>query len=122
MKEYLPIGTVVILKGGRKPIMIYGRKQKHVKTEELLDYVACLYPEGHISEEFNYLFNHNQIEEVLYTGYRDEKEEAFLEMLEKVESDVSADYKEELEKIQEELEDIFSKTAGTIKSESIFED
>lgn len=32
MKEYLPIGSVVLLKKGTKKIMIYGRKQTMAET------------------------------------------------------------------------------------------
>ena len=79
MDKYLPIGSVVLLKNGRKKIMIYGRKQMHVETCEEWDYVACLYPEGNINEEFMYLFNHDQIDKVYYLGYEDEEEKRFVE-------------------------------------------
>lgn len=79
MDKYLPIGSVVLLKNGRKKIMIYGRKQMHVETGEEWDYLACLYPEGNINEEFMYLFNHDQIDKVYYLGYEDEEEKIFVE-------------------------------------------
>ena len=81
MKEYLPIGTVVLLKDGEKPIMIYGRKQIHMGTNNLYDYVACLYPEGNLNEEYTYLFNHDQVQEILFTGYINDDEEKFLKVL-----------------------------------------
>ena len=79
MDKYLPIGSVVLLKNGRKKIMIYGRKQMHVETGEEWDYLACLYPEGNINEEFMYLFNYDQIDKVYYLGYEDEEEKRFVE-------------------------------------------
>lgn len=79
MDKYLPIGSVVLLKNGRKKIMIYGRKQMHVETGEEWDYLACLYLEGNINEEFMYLFNHDQIDKVYYLGYEDEEEKRFVE-------------------------------------------
>ena len=79
MDKYLPIGSVVLLKNGRKKIMIYGRKQMHVETGEEWDYLACLYPEGNINEDFMYLFNHDQIYKVYYLGYEDEEEKRFVE-------------------------------------------
>jgi len=81
MKELLPIGSIVLLENGDKKIMIYGRKQLAVKNNEEYDYVACLYPEGNINEEFTYLFNHSDIKEVIFTGYTDEENSAFLEYL-----------------------------------------
>jgi len=86
VREYLPIGTVVILQDGEKSIMIYGRKQIHAETNKLYDYVACLYPEGNMSEEFTYLFNHNQIQEVLFAGYANDDETEFVKFLNDLEN------------------------------------
>jgi len=69
MKEYLPIGTVVILHEGETPLMIYGRQQIHHHDNIIYDYVSCIYPEGHINEEYTFLFNHENIDKILYTGY-----------------------------------------------------
>jgi hypothetical protein len=76
-KRYLPIGSVVKLEGGEKRVMIYGRRQKQLNSEVIWDYIACLYPEGNISEEYMYLFNNEQIEVVYGIGFQDEEEFAF---------------------------------------------
>jgi len=81
MKEYLPLGSIVLLVNGEKKIMIYGRKQFAVKTKDEYDYVACLYPEGNINDEFTYLFNHSDIREIVHTGFTDDEDKAFLEQL-----------------------------------------
>jgi hypothetical protein len=82
VKDYLPLGSIVILKKGEKAIMIYGRKQIHASTKEEFDYVACLYPEGNINDEFTYLFNHDQIDKIIHTGYSDDEDKQFVaEML-----------------------------------------
>jgi len=86
MKDYLPIGSVVLLIDGDKSIMIYGRKQIHAETDEMYDYVACLYPEGNLNEEYTYLFNHDQIREVLHTGYTNDDEIEFLKVLSEMEN------------------------------------
>ena len=52
MKEYLPIGTVVVLNKGEKKLMIYGRKQINIKDNVEYDYVSCLYPEGNINKDY----------------------------------------------------------------------
>lgn len=83
MEKYLPIGTVVLLQGGEKTIMIYGRQQANTDTEEVYDYVACLYPEGNIDAEYTYLFNHSQISEVLHLGLVNDDEIDMLAFLEK---------------------------------------
>ncbi len=81
MKTYLPIGSIVILKNGQKKIMIYGRRQRRVTDEHEYDYIACLYPEGNINEDYMYLFNHEDIETVVYRGFSDAEEEAFVTKL-----------------------------------------
>lgn len=81
MKEYLPLGTVVLLTGGVKPIMIYGRKQLSVDNGQEFDYVACLYPEGNINDDFTFLFNADQIEKVLFVGYKTPEDDAFIKAL-----------------------------------------
>lgn len=78
MNKYLPIGSIVLLKGGTKRIMIYGRHQKEVKSDQTWDYIACLYPEGNLNEEYMYLFNHDQIEKVFFIGFQDEEEIEFV--------------------------------------------
>ena len=55
MKEYLPIGSIVLLKNGIKKVMIYGRKQLAISTNIEYDYIACLYPEGNINNEYIYV-------------------------------------------------------------------
>jgi hypothetical protein len=83
MKSYLPIGSIVLLKNGKKKVMIYGRRQKRVTDEHEYDYIACLYPEGNISEDYMYLFNQEDIETVVYRGYSDAEEESFVDYLNK---------------------------------------
>ena len=78
MKEYLPIGSVVLLKGGTKKIMIYGRKQMAAESGKMYDYVACFYPEGNVSDEFTFLFDHSQIAQVIFKGYVDDEDEKFV--------------------------------------------
>lgn len=80
MKKYLPIGSIVLLKGGTKKVMIYGRRQMNVE-KKVFDYVACFYPEGNISDQYNFLFNHDNIEEVIFKGFEDEDEKDFVNML-----------------------------------------
>lgn len=81
MKEYLPIGTVVLLKGGEKKVMIYGRKQLALDESGEYDYIACLYPEGNINDDYNFLFNNGDISEIVFKGYINEEENDFLKVL-----------------------------------------
>ena len=74
MKEkYLPIGTVVRLKGATKKIMIIGYCPLEKEKNEMYDYSACLYPEGLIDSSRILLFNHDKIEQVYFEGNSDEE-------------------------------------------------
>ena len=78
MKEkYLPVGTVVMLKGGQKRVMITGFVCKENESNKIYDYCGCLFPEGFISPDKNLLFNHNQIEKIYHMGLNDEEEMKF---------------------------------------------
>jgi len=81
-EKYLPIGTVVLLKNGKKRVMITGFC---VKPEEdknrIFDYSACLYPEGIVTSDKTILFDHNQIDKIYYIGYIDDEEKEFKENL-----------------------------------------
>ena len=81
MKEYLPIGTVVLLKNGSKKVMIYGRKQIATENGQEFDYVACLYPEGKIKDDYTFLFNNENIDKIIFKGYSDEEEVEFQKVL-----------------------------------------
>ena len=87
MEKYLPIGTVVMLKGGSKSVMIYGRRQSRVGEKVEHDYLACLFPEGNINENFMYLFNHEDIAEVLHYGLNNDEEKQYNKNLIKMVSD-----------------------------------
>lgn len=90
--KYLPIGTIVLLDGGSKKIMITGfcviaNDNKH----KLYDYSGSLYPEGIINSNEVCLFNHEQIAEVIFKGYENEEEKVFKEELNKEISQIRLD-------------------------------
>ena len=79
----LPIGSVVLLKNGIKKIMIVGIKPiKNDGTEEMFDYIGVLYPEGYISNEINFLFNRDDICDVIFKGYENPERDEFINMIE----------------------------------------
>ncbi len=81
MKDrFLPIGTIVLLKNGKKEIMItsYGvmpegtiivNGKEEDGGKKMFEYGGCTYPEGFISPENIICFNHSNIEKVCYMGY-----------------------------------------------------
>lgn len=80
-EKYLPVGTVVLLKNGKKRVMITGFCVTPQGKDEAYDYSGCLYPEGFLSSNQNCLFNHSQIEKVFHMGLIDEEEIKFKEQL-----------------------------------------
>ena len=73
MKEkYLPIGSVVLLNGGTKKIMVSGYCMKTPdKPDAVFDYCGYVYPEGVIRSDITCVFNHDQISKIFYLGYQD---------------------------------------------------
>jgi len=69
MKLYYPIGTVVSLVGGDRPLMIFGRQILQATTNTHWDYVACLYPEGYLGDDYNIFFQHEEVARVLHGGW-----------------------------------------------------
>ena len=90
MDTYLPIGSVVLLRGGKKKIMIYGRKQRTLDTGEEWDYLACPYPEGFLDQKHVYVFNHEQIETVCFLGFHDNEDAALVEKLNSLSDETEA--------------------------------
>lgn len=81
-EKYLPIGTVVMLRGGTKRAMITGFcaiSENDLNNE--YDYSGCLYPEGFVSTDQILLFNHDQIDKIYYMGLSDDEDKKFKVML-----------------------------------------
>lgn len=77
-EKYLPIGTVVMLKGASKRLMITGFCSMATENEnEMFDYSGCMYPEGFLSSDQTALFNHDQIAQIYHMGLVDDEEKQF---------------------------------------------
>ena len=78
-EKFLPLGTVVMLKGATKRLMITGFCTMAADDDEsvMYDYSGCMYPEGMISSDQNALFNHDQIEKIYHMGLVDQEENDF---------------------------------------------
>ncbi|MBO5373346.1 MAG: DUF4176 domain-containing protein [Lachnospiraceae bacterium] len=81
VEELLPIGSVIWLKEAEKALMIFGVKQSNLDTEEEYDYIGVLYPEGNMGTESQFLFQHEDIEKVVFRGYENEERTEFIENL-----------------------------------------
>lgn len=91
-KKYLPVGSVVLLNNGKKPVVIMGYKMvssnQHVyKNKEIVannsvyDYSGVVYPEGMISSDVFCMFNHENINKVLFEGYVTDESNKWSEFL-----------------------------------------
>lgn len=94
MKErFLPIGTVVLLKGAKKELMItsycifptgteYNKEGEEVApSQKMYEYGACPYPEGILDSNTINAFNHNQIEKIIHMGYESESQKELSKIL-----------------------------------------
>lgn len=97
-EKFLPIGTVVLLKGATKRLMITGFCITS-EDQSIYDYSGCLYPEGIISSNQTALFNHEQIVEISYMGLEDDEDKDFKIKLNKVLAEVIK-YEEEIEIVE----------------------
>ncbi len=75
-KSLLPIGTVVLLKGATKKLMITGYYSKATDSDKIYTYNACIFPEGYMENTFC-LFDANQIDEVFYKGLENDEFEKY---------------------------------------------
>lgn len=75
MKEkFLPIGSVLLLKGATKKVMITGYCSAIPENpEKTYDYVGCLFPEGNLAGSDVVLFDHEQIGTIVHSGLVDEE-------------------------------------------------
>ncbi len=80
--ELLPIGSVVLLEGGTKKIMINGYFVVEGSNKKVWDYRGCPFPEGILESSGVALFDKEQIKEVCHTGYKNDEVIDFLDKLE----------------------------------------
>ena len=86
LNDLLPVGSVVLLKEAIKKLMIIGVLQTVRRDEEITnnyDYMGVLYPEGFLNLESVMLFNHEQINDVVFRGYENPERQEFIAYVEK---------------------------------------
>lgn len=77
----LALGSIVYLKEGRTKVMVINRGPIVEKegNKFLYDYTGCVYPTGMNPEQVLY-FNEDNVDRVVFEGYRDEDEQRFEEL------------------------------------------
>ncbi len=82
LENLLPIGSVVLLKGGVKKLMVIGIKPiKEDEPNEVYDYIGVIYPEGFLGNQYNFLFNHDDINDVVFLGYDNPERKEFISII-----------------------------------------
>ncbi|MDM5145487.1 hypothetical protein ICE98_02621 [Lactococcus lactis] len=71
LKEFLPIGSVVLVAGGKEKLMIIGQKQIEIDTKREFDYSAVLFPDGYKDELALYHFNREEVVYIFQMGFYD---------------------------------------------------
>ena len=96
-EKYLPIGTVVLLKGAEKKVMITSYLIfTNGEDKKMFDYGGCTYPEGVIESNYTVGFNHNEIDKVIHLGYIDDEQKTLNKTLLDSEEELKKKIKEEV--------------------------
>lgn len=74
MKRLLPLGTIVKLKEETDKIMIVSRLVRKERNGEIFDYCGCLVPQGIQNPNNVVIFNHEDVNRLLFIGFQDEQE------------------------------------------------
>jgi len=100
-KEILPNGSVVLLKEGKKRLMVVGW---YPVTEDGVkyDYMGTLYPEGFIDIDNVFLFNHDDVDKLEFVGYVDAE---FQLLIQQIADELSSLADDESEEIKSEIEE-----------------
>lgn len=78
LEQVLPVGTVVLLTGAMKRLMILGYQQSMEKEPgKVYDYIGCTYPEGFLGTDTMIAFDHSDIERIYALGLQNEEQIAF---------------------------------------------
>lgn len=80
--DYIPLGSVVYLKGGVKKLLVVARAINAANNGKrfFFDYGGVLYPEGITGDQMAY-FNHEDISSVFFRGCDDEENKGMTEAI-----------------------------------------
>lgn len=81
--KYLPIGTIVMLKNDIVLYMIVGYLNRS-DNEEIRDYISIGFPYGMMTLDSVTYFNHDDIEKIVFLGYKNDKYELLKEKLKNI--------------------------------------
>lgn len=81
--EYLPIGSIVLLNGGIKKVMVIGYffNDPTINKNKVFDYLGAMYPEGVFTLENFLAFDNKDISKIYNLGFSDEEQKHFSKKL-----------------------------------------
>ena len=103
-QKFLPIGSVVLLKGADKKVMITGFGVINDNDKKIYEYTGCLYPEGFVSAEHNLAFDHYQIGEICALGFSNDEDKEFRSKFKEYYNKIMEKQEENLSKKREETD------------------
>ncbi|GAB5081445.1 DUF4176 domain-containing protein [Hominimerdicola sp. 21CYCFAH17_S] len=100
--NYLPLGSIVVIKGGVKKYMIAARGLGVNIGEKsaYFDYGACMYPEGMMGDKMMY-FQHEDITKTVFEGFSDEDDRLMVDNINEALAKTDME-KADVKKLQEE--------------------
>lgn len=81
IRALLPIGSVVMLHNGKKPVMIYGIYQTDNESGKEYDYISVVWPEGSMGTGTSFMFNAEDVDKLLFRGAEGVARDQFLDKL-----------------------------------------
>lgn len=100
-KNFLPLGSIVVLAGGVKKLLIVSRG--NILNDTYFDYGAILYPEGMIDDNMAY-FNASDIIKIVHEGYTDEDNALIIETINRAYETYTSQETTEKQEIEEMIE------------------
>ena len=83
ISDLLPIGSIVTLDDSEDKLMIFGILQSTgQESDEQYDYIGVPYPMGNSGPDNQFLFQHDNIDEIIHIGYEDEEYIDYISTLE----------------------------------------
>lgn len=78
--NYLPLGSVVIIKGNVRKSLVIARGLVTMIGDgcKFFDYGGAMYPEGLVGDKILY-FNHKDIAKIIHEGYKDDEDTMMVE-------------------------------------------
>ena len=90
--NFLPVGSVVLLKDAKRPVVIIGFSVIEKGERKVWDYLGCAYPVGVVGTDKNLLFQSKQIEKIISKGYEDEECKKYLKMMQEQYEEIKKEY------------------------------